>query len=141
MVVVDANVLLYAVNADAAHHQVARSWLDTALAGAEGVGLPWIVLLAYLRIATHPRLLPNPQPVEAATSQIERWLGAPAAIAVEPTARHVTILGGLLRETGAAGNLVNDAHLAALAIEHDATVVSFDRDFARFAGVRHSLPR
>lgn len=106
MVVVDANVLVYAVNADAAHHAAARDWLDSALLGGEGVGLPWESLLAYLRLVTNPRVVPRPQPATDACAQIERWLGARAAVAVEPTPRHVTVLAGLLREAGAAGNLV-----------------------------------
>ena len=140
MVIVDANVLLYARNADARHHTEAREWLDTALSGAVGVGLPWVSLLAFLRIATNPRATAVPLAIEDATEQVERWLAAPSAIAVAPTARHPAILAGLLRQVGAAGNLVTDAHLAALAIEHGATIVSYDRDFGRFAGLQHRLP-
>ncbi len=140
MVIVDANVLLYATNADARQHEVAYGWLESALTGAEGVGLPWISLLAFLRIATNPRALAAPLTVEDAVAQTEAWLDAPVAITVAPTTRHASVLAGLLREAGAAGNLVTDAHLATLAIEHGATIVSYDRDFARFAGVRHRVP-
>lgn len=140
MVIVDANVLLYAVNEDAPHHEVARSWLDGALAGSGGVGFPWVVLLAFLRIATNPRILPAPMAMTEAVAQVEAWLAAPPAVVVEPTARHLGLLGGLLDDVATGGNLVNDAHLAALAIERDAQIVSFDRDFARFDGVRHHLP-
>lgn len=140
MVVVDANVLLYAVNTAGTHHEQSRSWLDTSLEGAEAVGLAWIALLAFIRIGTNPAILPTPMSVDEATAQVEAWLGAPAAVVAQPTARHAGLLRGLLRESGTAGNLTTDAHLAALAIEHGAEIVSYDRDFARFAGVRHRLP-
>jgi uncharacterized protein len=140
LVVVDANVLLYAVDTATAHHQQSRSWLDTSLAGAEAVGLAWVALLAFVRVGTNPAILPAPMTVDEAVGQVEAWLGAPAAIVVHPTARHAGVLRGLMSETGTAGNLTTDAHLAALAIEHGAEIVSYDRDFARFAGVRHRLP-
>ena len=140
MVVVDANVLLYAVDSASAHHARARPWLDEALGGAEAVGLAWVALLAFVRIGTNAAVMPTPMTTDEATEQVERWLAAPAAVALEPAARHAAILRGLLRETGTAGNLTTDTHLAALAVEHGAAIVSFDRDFARFAGVRHRLP-
>lgn len=140
MVVVDANVLLYAVDTASAHHGRSRSWLDASLAGAEAIGLAWVVLLAFIRIGTSPTIFPSPLTVDQAIGQVEAWLGAPAAVVAQPTARHGGVLCGLLRESGTAGNLTTDAHLAALAIEHGAEIVSYDRDFARFAGVRHRLP-
>jgi toxin-antitoxin system PIN domain toxin len=140
VVVVDANVLLYAVNTASIHHETARAWLEDTLTGAEAVGLAWAALLAFIRIGTNPSILPDPMTVDEATGQVERWMSAPAAIVVHPTARHAALVRGLLRETGTAGNLVTDAHLAALALEHGADIVSYDRDFARFSGVRHRLP-
>ena len=140
MVLVDANVLLYAVNEDADHHVVARRWLDGALVGGAGVGLTWIVLLAFLRIVTHPRILPRPMGMADALAQVEAWLAMPAAVVVEPSSRHLGVLGGLLGTVTTGGNVVSDAHLAALAVERDATVVTFDRDLGRFAGVRHQVP-
>ncbi|MBF8290389.1 MAG: hypothetical protein HW391_1357 [Chloroflexi bacterium] len=140
MQLVDANVLIYAVNEDAPAHAVCRRWLDDALAGNESVGFAWIVLLAFLRVATNPAVLADPMSVEEATDQVRTWLAAPAAIVVEPTARHADLIAGLLSGVGTAGNLVNDAHLAALASEHRATVVTFDRDFGRFPGLRTARP-
>ena len=140
MVIVDANVLLYAVDLASAHHERARSWLDDSLAGSEAVGLAWIALLAFIRIGTNPSILPTPMTADEAIGQAETWLAAPAAVVAQPTARHASVLRGLLRDTGTAGNLTTDAHLAALALEHGADVVSYDRDFARFPGVRHRLP-
>lgn len=140
MVIVDANVLLYAVDSASAHHDEALEWLNRSLAGAEAVGLAWAALLAFVRVGTSPAIFPSPLAVEDAMAQVEAWLEAPAAVVAQPTARHAGILRGLLREAGTGGNLTTDAHLAALAIEHGAAVVSYDRDFGRFAGVRHRLP-
>jgi toxin-antitoxin system PIN domain toxin len=140
VLLVDANVLLYAVNSDTDHHAESRAWLDGALGGAEPVGFSWIVLLAFLRVSTNRAALPDPLSVEAAAGQVRTWCSAPAAVIVEPTLRHADILAGLLEPTGTAGNLVNDAHLAALATEHAATIVTFDGDFGRFRGVRSRRP-
>jgi toxin-antitoxin system PIN domain toxin len=140
LVVVDANVLLYAVDSSSVHHGQARSWLDSSLGGIEAVGLAWVALLAFVRIGTNPAIFTGAMAVDEAVGQVEAWLGAPASVVAQPTARHAAILRGLLGETGTAGNLTTDAHLAALAIEHGADIVSYDRDFARFAGVRHRLP-
>lgn len=138
--IVDANVLLYAVDAASSHHERSRKWLDTSLGGAEAVGLAWVALLAFIRIGTNPSILPTPMTTDEATVQVETWLSAPAAVVTHPTARHPGLLRGLLRDTGTGGNLTTDAHLAALAVEHGAEVVSYDRDFARFPGVGHRLP-
>ena len=140
MKLVDANVLLYAVNERSAHHRVARAWLDAALSGRETVGFAWIVVLAFLRLGTHPAVFPRPLEPEDAVVVVEEWLAQPPAIVVDPTARHLEVLGGLLAAVGTAGNLVNDAHLAALAVEQDAEIISFDTDFSRFPGVRSHPP-
>ena len=140
MKVVDANVLLYAVNEDAAHHELARTWLDGALTAGEPVGFSWVAMLAFLRLSTHPTVFPSPLTCDQASGVVELWLAASTAMVVHPTSRHLEVLRGLLQPFGTAANLVNDAHLAALAVEHGATVVSFDSDFARFRGVRWMPP-
>lgn len=140
MWLIDGNVLLYAVNRNSAHHGASKAWLDRSLRGTEPVGLAWSALLTFVRVATHPSASAHPLTVEAATRQMRMWLGAPAAIVIEPTARHGDVLSALLEEVGTAGNLVPDAHLAALASEHHATIVTFDTDFLRFPGVRSQRP-
>ena len=105
MVIVDANVLLYAVDRASAHHDRSLTWLDGALAGTEAVGLAWIALLAFIRVGTNASILPSPMSPDEATGQIEAWLGAPAAVVVQPSPRHASLLRGLLRDTGTAGIL------------------------------------
>jgi uncharacterized protein len=138
---VDANVLLYAVNEDARHHHQARAWLDGALSGDTTVAFAWIALLAFLRLATKVDLFPSPLSLDEAMDRIDAWLGAPAAVVVEPTAAHARVVRQLLRSVGVGGNLVNDAHLAALAMEHRCGLVSYDNDFARFEGVSWTTPK
>jgi uncharacterized protein len=140
MKIVDANVLLYAVNSASDHHQASRRWLDGALSGSDAVGLAWVPLLAFMRLVTRQGLFPSPLSPEAAMGQVADWLGAPTAVAVEPTPRHAEILGRMLAVVGAGANLVNDANLAALAIEHRGSVVSYDNDFGRFPDVRRHRP-
>ena len=140
MRIVDANVLLFAVNVDVPLHTPAREWMDEALGGLEPVGFTWIVLLAFLRLSTRFGLSPRPLDFFTAAGVVETWLTARPAVVVHPTPRHLTVLHGLLATLGTAGNLVNDAHLAALALEHGAEVVSFDRDFSRFPGLRWRSP-
>jgi toxin-antitoxin system PIN domain toxin len=141
MRIVDANVLIYAVNREAEHHAAAQRWLDEALNGREPVAFSWTVLLAFLRITTHPAIFPRPLSTQDAVAVLRAWVAQPVAVVVEPTPRHVDVLAGLLGEAGTAANLVNDAHLAALALEHDAVLVSFDADFGRFAGLRREVPK
>ncbi len=140
MLLVDANVLLHAVNRSAHEHDVARAWLAGALGGREAVAFAWTVVLAFLRLSTHPAVFPRPLTGAEAADVAEAWLGASPAVTVEPTRQHLSLLRGLLERAGTAGNLVGDAHLAALALENGATVVSFDRDFARFEGVTLRRP-
>lgn len=141
MILVDANVLIYAVDADSAHHQAARRWLETALSGTESVGLAWVVILAFLRLTTRPGILRRPMSLERSLSFVDEWLAQPYVRAVGPGDGHWPILRKLLRETGTAGNLTSDAHLAALALEHGASICSTDADFGRFPGVDRVDPR
>lgn len=140
MKIVDANVLLYAVNSASEHHRSSRQWLDDALSGADRVGLAWTPLLAFIRLTTKVGLFPSPLQPQEAMERVSEWLAAPGAVMVGPTARHAGILAELLARVGAGGNLVNDGHLAALAIEHRASIVSYDNDFGRFPGVRWQTP-
>lgn len=140
MNVVDANVLLYAVNSDAERHEEARSWLDRSLSGRATVGFSWIVLLAFLRLSTKVGLFPSPLPVDEALARVRTWLDQPPSVVLEPTVRHLHVLSGLLTGSGTGGNLTSDAHLATLAVEHGGTVVSYDSDFGRFSGVRWGRP-
>lgn len=140
MNIVDANVLLYAVNASTDRHDEARSWLDGQLTGRSSVGFSWLALLAFLRLSTRPGLFPSPLPVEGAIDRVGEWLAQPTSVVLEPTAQHWQVLRNLLLSTGTGGNLTSDAHLAALAIEHRGTVVTYDSDFGRFPGVNWHPP-
>lgn len=140
MQIVDANVLLYAVNKHSPHHGAARGWLDDAFAKRQTIGFAWVVLLAFLRLSTQPAVFPNPLEPDVAAGVVKRWVAQPSAVILQAGERHLALLTGLIGEVGAAGNLVNDAHLAALALEHGGEVVSFDGDFTRFAGVRRHQP-
>jgi len=130
--VVDLNVLLYAVNADAPEHQAARSWWEAALSGDEQIGLAWAVLLGFVRLSTRHGVLPRPLAVTDALAIVSDWLAQPVVTVLNPGDRHWETLRGLLETVGTAGNLTTDAHLASLAMEYDAGLCSTDRDFARF---------
>ena len=140
MKLVDANVLLYAVNTDTAHHERSVRWLDAALSGADTVAFAWVPLLAFVRLSTKVGLFPHPLSVDEAMDRVDAWLAAPPAVVVEPTVDHPRIVRDLLRGLGSGGNLVNDTHVAALSIEHRCGIVSFDNDFDRFPGVDWQLP-
>jgi uncharacterized protein len=132
VILVDANILIYATNAEADQHAESHKWLDGKIGGTAPVGLPWPSLLAFLRIATNPRAFRRPLTMAAAWDQVSTWLSAEPVWTPEPTERHAAVLGQLLGLPGVYGNLVTDAHLAALAIEHGLTLCSTDGDFARF---------
>lgn len=136
----DANILLHAVNRSGSEHEAARAWLEASLSGSEPVAFAWVALLAFVRLSTRRGLFSAPLDAVAATGYVEQWLAQPPAIVVHPTARHLDVLRGLLLKAGTAGNLTTDAHLAALALEHGADLWSFDRDYARFEGLRWRLP-
>jgi hypothetical protein len=139
MKLIDTNVLLNAVNADSREHAVARSCLEHSLSDPAGVGFAWLALVGFLRLATRRGILPQPLSADDAAGLVDDWLAAPFAQVLQTTPRHWPLLRRLIVGAGTAGNLSNDAHLAALAIEHGATLVSFDRDFERFAGLRFEL--
>jgi toxin-antitoxin system PIN domain toxin len=125
---------------DFAAHERARSWLDQRLNGTTRVGLPWPSLLGFLRLVTNPRVFERPESMRAAWDQVLEWLGCDAAWIPSPTERHGEVLGRLLGLSGVRANLVPDAHLAALAIEHGLALASTDGDFARFPGLRFENP-
>ena len=137
---VDANLLLYAVQERVTHHEAAVVWLTEQLNGPRRVGLPWQSLSAFLRIATHPRAFERPLEPAIAWERVVDWLAAPAAWVPQPGPEHATVLGELIARHEVRGNLVPDAQLAALASEHGLTVCSADTDFARFAEVRWQNP-
>lgn len=140
MILVDANLLLYAHNDAYREHGMVREWLDRQLNSTARIALPWICLLAFLRISTNPRIHEIPETTDAACTQVERWLSRPNVWTPEPGLHHSSILLQLLRTTGTRGNLTSDAHIAALAIEHGLTICSADADFARFPNVRWMNP-
>jgi len=137
---VDLNVLLYATDSTSIHHEVARDWLDRTISSAETVGIPTAVAIGYVRLTTSARVMADPLDVDTSVGVVSEWYRRPNVTAPEPTERHLGLLAGLLRDLGTAGNLVADAHLAALAIEHGAELVTFDRDFGRFSGLRWAAP-
>jgi len=137
---VDANLLLYAVNLDLQQNARARTWLEQVLSGNESVGLPWVVIVAFLRLTTSTRVFERPLTVEQSVAYIEEWLAQPVVTMVTPGKSHWRILRNLLTASGTGGNLTTDAHIAALAIEHGYTVYSSDNDFRRFKGIRHVNP-
>lgn len=138
--IIDANLLIYAVDATSPHHRTSRSWLDQRLNGSARVGLPWTSLGAFLRITSHPRIISEPLSAEEAWDRVEVWLSAEAAWVPPATERTAGILGRLMTAHGITGNLVPDAMLAALAIEHGLEVATADTDFARFRDVRWVNP-
>ena len=139
MILVDANLLLEA-HIKGPRHEAARAWLDEQLWGTAKVGLPWQSLLAFLRIATNPRVYSRPQSMRAAWDQVEEWLAAAPAWIPEPTDDHARILKDMISRSSVTANLVPDAHLAAIAIGHGLTLFTLDADFARFSGLRWKNP-
>lgn len=140
MILVDANILLYAHVGSYPQHAKASAWLDEKLNGQARVGLPWISLLAFARILTNPRVFARSTTVPEAWEQIDDWLKCETVWIPQPTERHTEVLGSLIRLPGMSSALVSDAHLAAMAIEHGLTLCSSDGDFARFPGLRWHNP-
>ena len=139
MQIPDTNVLLFAVNPDSPCREVAQQSLNEAVQHPQGMGLTWIGLVAFIRLTTRAPVLREPLPVDAALRVVQGWLDHPAVQLLQPGPRHMDILSRLLLAAGRAGNLANDAHIAAIAIEHNAEVLTFDRDFAKFTGLRYQL--
>jgi toxin-antitoxin system PIN domain toxin len=138
--IIDANLLLYATDTLSPRHLKARSWLERQLSADETIAFAWVVLLAFVRLASNPRVFEQALSMDRACDIVDSWLGQPCATIVHPGDRHPAIVRGLLGPLGTAGNLVNDAHLAALALEHGAELNSCDADFSRFSGLRWVNP-
>lgn len=140
MILVDANILLYAEDSLSPHHQLARSWWDEQLSGSGPVCLSWVVLAAFIRIGTNPRVFAHPLSLVQALRRVESWLDQPCTRVVQPTERHWVVFQQMLTSGQAVGNLVTDAHLAALSVEHGCELFSTDADFARFPKLKWKNP-
>lgn len=140
MIVPDANLLLYAYNDGAPLHVPARRWWEGMLNGSERVGVPWIVVAAFVRLMTRPPLLEHPYSPEQAINAVEEWFDLPHVTPVNPGPEHLTLMRRALAAAGVGGDLVTDAHIAALAMEYQAEVHSNDADFSRFPGLRWRNP-
>ena len=140
MMLVDVNLLIYAEDGQSDQHDAARAWWDEQLSGTEPIGLPWSVLQAFIRVSTNPRASRNPLTLGEAITRIQSWLDQPCVRLLQPTENHWTIFQQMLRAGSATANLVSDAHLAALAVEHNCVLQSTDRDFARFRGLKWKNP-
>ena len=140
MILPDVNLLIHAYNSGSPSHPAARRWWEDLLGGTRSVGLAWVAMLGFIRISTHRHVLTNPLPIKAACGHVRDWLSQPYVSVLHPGDRHAEILISLLDRLGTAGNLTTDAHLAALAIEHQAELHSTDADFERFPGLRHRNP-
>ena len=140
MILVDANLLLYAEDSLSEHHEAARRWWDERLSGATPVCLCWPVLKAFIRIATNPRLHQRPLTLKEACERVQTWFEQPCVRLIQPTELHWSLFQKMLKDGHAVGNLVSDAHLAALAVEHNCVLQSTDTDFARFPGLKWENP-
>ncbi len=140
MILPDLNLVIYAHNADAPHHATARAWWESLLNGSVPVAIPWAVALGFVRLMTHRAVLASPMSPAAAIGCVRRWFEQPNVQRIEPASLHLDVLERLLSVVGTAGNLTTDAHLAALAIEHQCELHSNDTDFGRFPGLRWRNP-
>ena len=140
MILVDANLLLYAEDSLSEQHALAQEWWDERLSGTEPVALCWPVLTAFIRIGTNARLHRRPLTLKEANERVQSWFDQPCVRVIQPTEQHWTIFQKMLRGGNAVGNLVSDAHLAALAVEHNCVLQSTDADFARFSGLKWRNP-
>lgn len=140
MILPDINLLVYAYNRHAPHHSEARAWWEGLLNGSQAVGIPWAVVCGFVRLMTHPAVLVNPLDPSRALHHVRSWFDQPLVEVLDPGPRHLETLGRLLDAAGVAANLTTDAHLAAIAIEHQCELHSSDTDFARFPGLRWRNP-
>jgi toxin-antitoxin system PIN domain toxin len=140
VILIDANILIYAFDAASPQHAAANRWIEERLNATIHVGMPWPSLLAFLRIVTNPRIMQRPATMAVARAQVRAWLACPIVWIPAPGESHGEILDGLLATHSVHGNLVMDAHIAALAIEHGLEVHSTDADFAKFANLRWVNP-
>jgi len=140
VILVDANLLVYAANHGAPEHESARTWFDARLNGTARVGLPWSSLLAFVRLVSNPAIVRHPVPLDDAWRQVDAWLACDTVWIPQPTPRHAEVLGPLLKARFMISRLVPDAHLAALAIEHGLTLCSTDGDFAKFRDLKWENP-
>ena len=140
MILPDVNLIVHAYNRGSSSHLAARRWWEATLSNPRPVGLCWAVMLGFLRLSTQRRILAEPLPVAAACGEVRAWLAQPQVTILEPGQRHASIVFELLEQLGTGGNLTTDAHLAALAIEHQCELCSTDADFTRFAGLRWMNP-
>jgi uncharacterized protein len=140
VILVDANVLLYAYHPRAAQHERCRAWVEAEFSSGAAVRIPWATILAFLRIGTSPRVFERPLTIAEAEAAVSSWLALPSVSPIDPGERYWDVLRDLLHAAQVTGPLVSDAALAALAIEHGATLCTTDRDFARFPGLRTLHP-
>jgi toxin-antitoxin system PIN domain toxin len=140
MILLDANVLLYAYDPSSPHHHTARGWLENTFSQPEPIGLASMTLLAFMRIGTSPRPLEHPLALSEAADIVAGWLARPTVAVLNPGEGHWQILRDLMKKGQVRGPLIMDAHLAALAIEHGAVLATTDRDFARFPGLKFFNP-
>jgi toxin-antitoxin system PIN domain toxin len=136
LILIDANLLIYAYHSGSRDHEKARVWLEGVMSRPEPVGLAWLTILAFVRITTAPRLLARPFSLEEVISVVDEWLALPQVCLLDPGPRHWEILRGVLASAQATGPLAMDAELAVLALEHGATLCTTDRDFSRFEGLK-----
>ena len=140
MILIDANLLLYAYHPKAEQHDKSRRWLEAVLSGTDVVGFAWLTLWAFVRISTNPRVFDNPLSASEAADAVSSWLDQPVSTILQPGDRHWDILRAVARDGQAVGPLFMDAVLAAIAMEHGATLCTTDRDFARFPGLKWKNP-
>lgn len=140
MKIVDVNLLVHAINQGAPEHDDARKWLEGEINAGNAIGMPWISLLGFIRLSINPKVMPRPLSLEQSLQQVSEWLALPNVKIVTPTSDHFSHFSSCSKKAGASHNLITDAHLAALAIEHGCELASCDTDFGKFPGLRWINP-